>query len=427
MKAIGISYHSHFYRVRAYPYPFYFSIKTVPMKVRKGITDMPSQKASFKHWDTYTVAPVLIFQIQSYARLTAIESNVFNYVVLGSINVYGKNHTSDIRQWFYISPSEFAQQRGHSRQGVADALKNLVDYGLILSRDVSIQTAGGLQKGREYRLISNEKLNEMFELLSKSATPKGASPACNLSQTSFVKGCRPDLTRVQVVLDKGAGPACHLVRPCLHPWGIKESESLENLAPKDSLNIIKNFLNTFLKFDNSFYELHSSVLKSKTAVFKMEMKIASLIRQYGLFSTYTAMLVCLFKKDAQIGCIKLTEAFLKNNSEKFKEYEQDLIVQSDNLFQDLNKLYMQLSDSDTELENFFEVFRQNASVLLVRKELELRSRGIFLYSGYEKDLLDTFIESNWKMQRFTKEWIQKLNLYLKIKLLGHKGLNFVQS
>lgn len=388
---------------------------------------MPSQKTPFKHWDTYTVAPVLIFQIQSYARLTAIESNVFSHVVLGSINVYGKNHTSDIRQWFFISPSEFAHERGHSRQGVADALKKLVDYGLILSRNVVTQTAGGVQKGREYRLVSNEKLSEMFELLSSSATPKGASGACTLNQTNFVKGCRPGFTRVQAPLDKGAGPTCTLVRPCLHPWGIKESESLENLVPKDSLSTIKDFLNTFLKFDNSFYELHCSVLKSKTAVFKTEMKIASLIRQYGLFSTYTAMLVCLFNKDAEIGCIKLTEAFLKTNSEKFKMCEQDLILQCDNLFQELNSLYIRLSDSVTELENFTEVFRQQASLLLVRKELELRSRGIFFYTDYEKDLLETFIESNWKMQRFTKEWIQKLNLYLKIKLLGHKGLNFVQS
>lgn len=393
---------------------------------------MPSQKTPFKHWDTYTVAPILIFQIQSYARLTAIESNVFSFIVLGSINVFGKNknqtsHASDVRQWFYISPSDFAIERGYSRQGVQDALNKLVNFGFLLNREVCVQTSGGVQRGREYCLVSNEQLSEMYDVLSSSANPKGAKPYLAPSKLKKVIGARPYLAPLQAPLGTLASGTWHLSKQCLAPWGIKDSESLENLVPKDSLNTIKDFLNTFFTFNNSFYELHSSTQKSKTSIFKLEMKIAALIRQYGLFSTCTAMLVCLFNKNAEIGNIEAVEAFLKNNAKKFKEHEQNLILHCDNLFQQLYGLYRNLSDSNIELENFMEVFRQNASVLLIRNELERGSSGIFFYSDYEKDVLEIFLGSNWKMQRFTKEFVLKLELYLKIKLLGHKGLNFVQS
>lgn len=388
---------------------------------------MPSQKVPLKHWDNYTVAPIIIFQIQSYARLTAIESNIFTHVVLGSINVYGKGHSSDVRKWFYVSPTNFANERGHSRQGVSDALNKLVKNGFLNVRDVQVKTAGGYQKSREYMLVSNEKLAEIFEYLSTSANPLGCKPDLHPLNQENDKGCRPDLTRVQAPLDEGAGLTWHLVRPGLHPWGVKQAKSLGNLVGKDSLNTIKYFLKTILQFQNSFYELHSLNLKSKASVYKIEMKIASLIRQYGLFSTYTAMLVCLFNKDAQMGNVDLVETFLKTNSEKFKDHEQNLILQCDNLFQELYSAWKIQSELNIELENFLEVFRQKASFLLIDKELELRSSGIFLYPELHAEIIDIFLESNWKMHRFTKELTLKLNFYFKIKLLGHKGLNFVQS
>lgn len=389
---------------------------------------MPSHKVPVKRWDYYTVAPIIIFQIQSYARFTAIESNVFTYIVLGSINVYGKGLSSDARQWFYISPTEFANDRGHSRQGVSDALNKLVKNGFLNVRDVQVKTAGGYQKSREYMLVSNEKLLEIFELLSTSANPQGCKSDLHPLNQEKNKGCKSHLTRVQARLDKGAGQACHLVRPGLHPWGVNQSKSLGNLVGKDSLNTIKDFLKTILEFQNSFYELHSLSLKSKASVSKLEMKIASLIRLYGLFSTYTAMLVCLFNKDAQMGNVDLVETFLKTNSEKFKDHEQNLILQCDNLFHSIFQLYQDLSNSDIELESFMETFRQKASLLLITSELELRSRGIFFYSDFHKDIIDTFLETKFSVNLFTKEWIsKKLNLYFKAKLLGHKGLNYVQS
>ena len=389
---------------------------------------MPSQTTSLKHEKAFAFAPLLIFQLQSYARFTAIETNVFNYIVLESINVFrekGKS-SSDDRKWVYVSPTDFANQRGHSRQGVQDALNKMLKYGFISSREVWIKTSGGVQKAREYQLVSNFKLSEICDLLCTSVKPKGAKQDLAPLKLNKVIGCRPDLAPSQAPLGTLTGLTWHLSRPCLAPWGIKETESLENLVSKDSLSTIKKFINTFFDFENSFYELHTKESKSKTAVFKIEMKIASLIRRYGLFSTYSAMFVCMFNKDAQIGDIDFIEAFLKTNSEKFKDYEQNLILQCDNLFQELYELYFLVTDN-TELENIKNVFRQSASTLLIKKENELRSLGIFFYNDYEKELLDIFMESNWKVQRFTKNWITKLNLYFKAKILGHKGLNFVHA
>lgn len=403
--------------------------------MEKGIRDMPSHKTELKHKDAFRPAPLLIFQLQSYARFSAIETNVFNYIVLESINVFQKKgeSSSDARKWIYVSPSDFALERGHSRQGVQDALNKMVKYDWVLSREVWIKTSGGVQKGREYQLVSNFKLSEICDLLCVSAKPKGSNSELHPLEVKKVKGCRPELAPCKAGVGTLTARSWHLVRPGLAPWGIKTTKSLDNLVAKDSLNTIKEFINTFLNFENSFYEYHSSTLKigskfshAKTQTFKMEMKIASLIRRYGLFSTYTAMFACMFNKDAQIGDIDLVEEFLKTNSDKFKDHEQNLILQCDNLFQEIYELYLLVSEN-TELENIKNVFRAKASLLLSEKVIELRSIGIFFYNDYENELLDTFMESNWKVQRFTKNWITKLNLYFKAKLLGHKGLNFVQS
>lgn len=171
---------------------------------------MPGHKNPLnKQCDNYTIAPILIWQVLSFMRLTPAESMVLNHIILFSINVYGANHPNK-RKWETLSPSEFGIDRGISRQGIQEALKSLERNGLILSRDTVYKTASGHQKGREYQLVSNEKLLELFELFSSSAKPKGAKSDLAPQNSKKMAGARPDLALRQARLGTSTGQAWHL-------------------------------------------------------------------------------------------------------------------------------------------------------------------------------------------------------------------------
>lgn len=385
---------------------------------------MPGQEDSFKNWDTYTTAPILIFQIQAYIPLNQIESMLLNYIVLHSINVFGVKN-SNARNWIAISPSQFGLDRGYTRQAGQKALKTLLEYGLINSREVIIKTNSGAQKGREYSLISNKKMHEKYELLSMSAKPRGANSQLAPTPVENVVGANHQLAPRQLSVGTLTTTSWHLDNCQLAPWVPKDMLSLEKITPKDSLKTFKYFLKTYFQFHNSFFELYSTQLNSKSAITKTEMKIHALIRQYGAFSTLMAMTSCLFIKNAQIGNFDALKAFLELNKDKLENQEQNLILQSDNLFQNLKTVHENTSLS--ELKIFRENFRQNASVLLLNMEFDQRSNGIFMYEGFNTDVIAIFEECNFNSERFTAHVIKKLNLYFKAKLLGMKGLNFVQS
>lgn len=382
---------------------------------------MPGQ--DFKNWDTYTTAPILVFQIQTFARLNAIESMVFNHVVLYSINVFGVK-SSNARKCVTISPSTFGSERGFSRQAVLEALKRLVELGLITSKEVVVQTNSGAQIGREYCLVSNKKLYEIFELLSTSAIPQGDKSRLSPSIIKKTVGDNHHLSPRQAPLVTLTGLACHLDRPHLSPLGVIVPKSLNNFVPKEFLKTFNYFLKTISSFENSFYELYCTQANSKAAEFKIKTKIVALIRQYGLYSTFIAMVACLFSKDAQIGNFDALKAFLKQHELKLQEQEQKLVLHSDNLFLKILKIHEETSVS--RLETFMESFRQNASVLLIQDELEASS-SIFLYSEFHQDIIAIFEVCNFNNKRFTNEVITKLNLYFKAKILGMKGLSFAQS
>ena len=374
--------------------------------------------------DNYTIAPTLIWQVLSFARLTPAESMVLNHIIINSINVFGVKHPNK-RKWTVLSPSEFGNERGLSRQGIQDALKNLVHIGLILSRETIYQTASGHQKGREYQLVSNEKLLALYELLSTSAKPKGAKHELAPKISLIEVGARPEMALRQATLGTPAGHALHLDRPYLAPWGVKLPKSWEKTLSKESLNSFKYFLKTFSTFDFSYYELFSTTVSSKAATFKIETKIASLIRRYSYFSAFIATTTCTLNKPSQMGNFDVIEAFLKENSERIQIQEKNFVHLIDQLFFDLMSLHESMDL--TRLEIFKENFKANASVLLAKKMLEASSSEIFIYSSIQDDILYAFETSVFNMERFNKVLRDKLDLYFKAKLLGIKGLNFVQA
>ena len=194
-----------------------------------------------------------------------------------------------------------------------------------------------------------------------------------------------------------------------------------NFCPKYSLNTFKNFLNTFASFENSFLELYSLETNSRLQRSRLEIKITALIRSYGHYSVFIGMLACLFLKDSLLGKFEAVETLLKENHEKLKTQEETLILHCDNLFNTLLSLHQ--NTEIKELKIFKENFRQNASVLLMKMELEQSSNMIFLYSGIHSDILEVFETCNYNKDRFTSEVLKKLNLYFKSKILGMRGLS----
>jgi hypothetical protein len=394
------------------------------VKKDKEVIDMPGHEA-LRSWDTYTTVPLLVFQIQSIARLTPIESMVFNHVVLHSVNVFGiKNPNA--RKYVSISPSEFGKERGFSRQAIQEALKKLTIFGLIECRETILQTISGPQKGREYALVKNEKLNEIFELMNVSAKPRSAKPSLALENLSKEVSAKPGLADCQARLSALAGQAWQFDRPALALSGVSLSKSLTISFRKESSKSIKNFLNTFLDFENSFYELYSLQLNSKAAISKMELEIIALIRRYGLFQVYIAMSACLFQESAEIGNLNALKAFLKNNSERLKAQEALITLRCDNLYLKLKNLYEELSET-IRLEIFRENFRQQASLLLLREEFDQKSNEIFIYNGFKEDVIKSFETSRHNLDRFQSDILKNINLYFQAKILGMKGLNYVHA
>lgn len=386
--------------------------------------DLPVDRTLDKVIDKYTFAPVVIFNIQSFLRLNAIESMVLNHLIISSINVY-KVNSPKARQWVVISPSEFGNDRGFSRQAVHLSLRKLVEIGLFEVRDIVVSTNSGAQVGREYRLVSNTKLYELYDLVSSTARPRGVKSDLSPSFSLNGEGDKPRFTPCQATLVTLSGHALHLVRPYLSPWGVNVPLSLGKFFPKDSLNTIKYFLKTISSFENSFYELYITEANSKAAKSRIEMQICALIRRYGLFSTFTGMMVSLFTKNAHIGNFEVLEAFLKTNTEKLIIQEKELAIQCEILFEKLSSIH--LNTEISELKIFIENFRQNVAVLFISARLPENVNELFIYDEIQNDVLYIFETSNHRVETFKKELLKKLNLYYKAKLLGVKGLNFVQS
>ena len=381
---------------------------------------------SHKSIDLWTLAPFLIWDVQSYLRLQPLQSMVLGFIIRNSIDVFGKGDNSNARKWVAIHTTDFANERGYSRQGVMEALSALVGLGIIEVQETLLQTNSGAQRGREFKLVSNQKLQELYELLSTSATPRGDRPDLSPKNVDNSRGDRPDLSPRQAPLVTLTGQACHLVRPHLSPWGVFPSDFSKVKTAQYSLNTLKYFLKTYETFENSFLELYSENANSKASQFKIKTEIASLIRQYSLFSVFIAMSVNLFSKDAQIGDFGALKAFLELNKVKLKEQEEKIHLHSVELFNSILKIHENTPTQDLEI--FRENFRQNASVLLIKEEIEQSSMKLFFYTSFHKDIISIFETCNFDLNRFTSEILKKINLYFKFKILGMKnGLNFVQS
>jgi ribosome biogenesis protein Nip4 len=389
---------------------------------------MPSQKADvtqkkqLKDFDHYTQVPVLLFQILSYARLQGIDSMLLNHIALHSLNFHSNSYA---RSWIKVSPSEFANERGCTRQKVSESLAKLSKFGFIDSQSAIYQTNSGMQKGREFRLVSNQKLSALFDVLNTSALHQGDKPWVTPETSVKVLGDKSQVTPCQAIGDTLSGHRLHLVRPWVTPWGVKVPESLENLPAKESLNNIKEFINKFGDFENSYLELYTLESNSRRAFFNTEMEIAALIRRYGLFSTFIAMTTNLFSEDANLGDLKSLTTFLEINEVKIKEQEQMIMLHCTNLFNSIIKIHEETPIQDLEI--FQENFRQNASVLLLKSEFEQSSNKIFFYSSFPRDIVHIFETCNFNLDRFTNEILRKINIYFQTKILGVRGLDFVQS
>lgn len=390
---------------------------------------MPSQEThSMVIRDFYTTAPLTIWKILSFVRLQPLQSMVINHFIGSSLNVIlgpGKKKPITARKWVEMHTTDFARDRGCSNQAVNEALKTLVEIGLLEVKEAFIETNSGVQKGRMYCLVSNTKLDQLCEDFSKSATPLGSKHYLLPENVNNSQGSKHRLSPRQAPLVTSTGPTCHLDRPYLLPYGVFPNEVKK---PKYSLKNLKYFLKMFGEFQNSFLELYYLNANSKTVEFKIKAELAALIRQYGPFSVWIACTVNLFDKDAQIGDLKLLRAFIETNIDKIKNQEENFITHSDNLYLKIFEIHQIVANDETiELENFRKIFRQKTSFLFSKMGLEQSSSEIFLYSSFTDDVIRNFDTCVFTKDRFTDENIKKLNLYFKAKILGMKGLNVVQS
>lgn len=397
---------------------------------------MPSQKPE-QFELKYTTAPLLIWEVLSYAYLQPLQSQLLNYFIVNSINVFGKKQNIHARKWVELHATEFALSRGCSRQGVIEAVSALIKLGFLEVNETTIGTNSGRQKGRELRLASTQKLTEILDVLRSTKSKAGDKHHLSPQIVDNSQGDRPHLSPRQAPLVTLTGPTCHLVRPCLSPWGVKVPKSLSNSRWKYSLNTFKDFLNTFSKFENSFFELYSESANSKTSVFKIKMQIAALIRRYSLYSVYVAMSVNLFSKDAVIGDLDAISAFLELNKAGLRENEEKIHAHSVDLFnvlltrrQEITKRVLDRPEGDlsNDLEIIADNFKASASALLSKESIEQSSMRLFFYSSFQEDVIAIFETCNCDLNRFTGEILKKINLYFKFKILGmNAGLSFAQS
>jgi hypothetical protein len=375
---------------------------------------MPSlikTKKKFEKFDQYTKVPTILFELISHMSLTTTEAKLLNYIILHSLNFHGPY----ARAWVIVSPTAFSSSRGITRDAVCKSLSSLISFGIIGFRSVKIHTNSGVQNGREFSLVSNKRLAELLEVASSQGVSKNNTP----KNVDNLVGVYPQYTECIPTVYTSGCSSIHLGGILDTPVGVKPLESLKKKDAKYSLNTIKYFLNMFHEFQNSFLELYINQTHIKSEQFKIKMKIASVIRQYGLFSTYRAMSDNIFSKDAVIGDFDALNEYLKLNELDLKEDEKNLKTQSDIVFNALLEIHEKIEVDD--LGKFHENFKASASALLIRMSQD-KSCMIFLYSSFHEDVIEIFKISNFNIDRFTKEVLRKINLFLKAKVIGVKEI-----
>lgn len=380
----------------------------------------------------YTTIPIVLFEIQSYVYLQPLQSQVLNFLIGESLNVYQDKKPITARKWVPFQTSMFAQERGHTRDGVKKAVNALLKIGLIECQWTIIQTNSGAQKGRFLRIVSQEKLEQILVTETAAIRRSGGysdySPENVDNSVGGYQDYSPGIARVST-LD---GQAIHLGYPDYSPWGVTPPKSLKNFRRKYSLKTLKEFINTFREFRHSFIELYFEKKMSKAERAKLPTEIGALIRRYSVFKVYIAMSVNLFDESADLGNLQALNTFLESNKKKLDEQEHHLQEQCDKIFIRLtelkSELFERLAKQDLEILN--QNFKASAGALLAKSELDEQgsSRSIFFYSSFQSDVLNFFIENSFSMNAFTAAVMKKLNIYFQFKILGMKeGLNFVQS
>lgn len=352
----------------------------------------------------FVPTPIHLFKYLQLETLSQTEIRVLSYIIEHSLNFQRGG-----RAWVAISPAQFAIEFNINAKTVQRSLSRLVQVGIIEDKKEAIKTSGGTQLGRAFRLSDNQKIGELCLRLSAKNTFEVGTREYPPVVNNFSKvGTSLPIPWDELVPTLGLA-STYLGGELVPTFACNTSNSLMILDTEELKELFNNFLRMFSTFEFSYFDLIQMCFKQKRTIRNYEVKMDALVKEYGPFVAWVAILSFISSKDGLKGNFEALTMFAKINHLTINDTWENIKKSIDDLFFELNSY---ISKTGQDRKNAIDLF-------FAKKKIERPDRKIHFYDGFQDHVSEAFQLHFLSLNGFSNEIQSKIQLYFRAKIYGN--------